>query len=106
MCRTISATRTVITPDTVCHLSASISYLWDRGARILVSAIDYTAEWDADALARLEAEYRRVARFYTRLLRERRAFHLEPFDSRISQLEGSLIHQTDGEGALVADPAV
>ncbi len=75
----------VITPQNVRWFAESREFLHEQGARIFVSAIDYTANWTGDAIAELNAQYRLVARFYRNLLKRREHFHLEPFDSRISQ---------------------
>jgi uncharacterized protein len=75
----------VITPSNVRYLSESRRYLWDMGARILVSAIDYTANWDERSLEILREQLADVGEFYEERLRSRDYFHLEPFDSRISQ---------------------
>jgi uncharacterized protein len=74
----------VITPQNVRHLAASRRYLWGLGARILVSAIDYTAEWDDAALRALSEQYAALGQLYEQMLKEKAYFHLEPFDSRIS----------------------
>ena len=76
----------VITPQNVSYLAESRRFLWAEGARILVSAIDYTANWDERSVATLVEQYEQVGRMYGDLLRRReRSFHLEPLDSRISQ---------------------
>jgi uncharacterized protein len=77
------AVYSVVTPANVRWFARSRQWLWDEGARILVSALDYTATWDAPALEELERQYRRVGRMYAASLRRKAGFHLEPFDSRI-----------------------
>lgn len=79
------AVYSVVTPDTAQHMAASLRFLWERGARVLVNTLDLTAEWTSAALRVLREQYREVAAFYAGLLGRREAFHLEPFDSRISQ---------------------
>jgi uncharacterized protein len=73
----------VITPANVRHLAESRRYLWDRGVRIIVSAIDYTADWDDDALETLTEQYLRLGELYARVVGQKSYFHMEPFDSRI-----------------------
>jgi uncharacterized protein len=75
----------VITPQNVAYLAESRRYLWEQGARILVTAIDYTAHWDDAAVAALVGQYEQLGRMYASLLRRKAAFHLEPLDSRIAQ---------------------
>ena len=75
----------VITPANVRWMARSRRYLFDAGARIVVSALDYTADWDERAVRTLRQQYREVGRFYRKLLKRQEDFHLEPFDSRIAQ---------------------
>ncbi len=79
------AVYSVITPANVRYLARSRQWLWETGARILISALDYTADWDAAAVRTLQQQYRKVGRFYLNLLSRREDFHLEPFDSRVAQ---------------------
>jgi uncharacterized protein len=81
----------VITPANVCYLAESRRWLWDRGVRILVSAIDYTADWGEEALATLAHQYQLLAELYDHALGQRAYSHLEPFDSRI----GARTHPAD-----------
>jgi uncharacterized protein len=39
----------VTTPGNARHLARGRRHLWDAGARLLISAIDYTADWNQDA---------------------------------------------------------
>jgi radical SAM protein with 4Fe4S-binding SPASM domain len=75
----------VITPRNVRHLAESRQFLWEAGARILVSAVDYTAHWDDDAVRTLVEQYEKVGHWYGKLLERREHFHVEPIDSRIAQ---------------------
>lgn len=79
------AVYSVITPDNVCHLAASQDHFWRTGARILLTALDYTAAWDSATVRELRRQYARVGRVYRERLRARGGFHLEPFDSRIGR---------------------
>jgi len=79
------AVYSVVTPQNVDYLAASRKYLWHAGARIIINAIDYTADWDQRAIRKLQTQYRVIGRLYRKLLKRREDFHLEPFDSRISQ---------------------
>jgi uncharacterized protein len=75
----------VVTPENVRHLAESRRFLWDRGARILITAVDYTASWDEGAIRALIEQVEQIGDMYRRLLKTRAAFHLEPLDSRIAQ---------------------
>ena len=79
------AVYSVITPQNVPYLAASVDYLWDAGARVILSAIDYTSSWDDRSLRVLGRQYALMGRLYRQLLQRGEYFHLEPFDSRIPQ---------------------
>lgn len=79
------AVYSVVTPANVRHLAASRRYLWDAGARIIINALDYAADWDERAVRELMDQYRQVGELYRKLLKRREYFYLEPFDSRIAQ---------------------
>ena len=79
------AVYSVITPRNAGHLAASRRYLFDRGARIMVGGLDYTAAWDEKAIRTLKRQYKKLGDFYTKLLQRKEYTHFEPFDSRIAQ---------------------
>jgi uncharacterized protein len=74
----------VVTPANVAFLAESRRYLWDMGARLLMCALDYGAEWSQSALDTLIRQYALVGKFYSELLRRKEYFHLQPFDSRVA----------------------
>lgn len=78
------AVYSVITPQNVEHLDASVRFLWDAGTRIIINTVDYTARWDDKALRKLDGQHTKLGRFYEDKLKRKSNFHLEPFDSRIS----------------------
>jgi len=78
------ATYSVVTPGNVALFAESVRYLWDRGARIIVNTADATATWDEASLREMRRQFKITGKFYRRLLERKEAFHLEPFDSRIS----------------------
>jgi len=47
----------VVTPVNVAYLAESREYLWEAGARILVTTLDYTAKWDRPAVRMLRRQY-------------------------------------------------
>jgi len=79
------AVYSVLTPANVRSFESSVRFLWDAGARIILNTVDYTAQWSEGDLEELERQVVALGRFYERLLRRKRSFHLEPFDSRISK---------------------
>jgi len=100
------AVYSVITPDNVTWFAESVEYFWDRGARIIVNTPDYTARWDRASLSRLRRQYRKAGLFYRRLLENNEYFHMEPFDSRISQVTrpDQWRRCAPGAGQVVAAP--
>lgn len=78
------AVYSVVTPDNVRHFDRGRKYLWRRGARLLVSAVDYGGAWTRESIRELERQYERVGRMYERLMKSGQGFHLEPFDNRIA----------------------
>lgn len=79
------AVYSVITPQNVQYLAASRRYLFERGARIMVGGLDYSADWDARAMRELKRQYAKLGQLYTELLKRKEHMHFEPFDSRIAQ---------------------
>ena len=88
----------VVTPQTAARLAESTEYLWSRGARILIQAIDYAAPWTPYDLAELRRQFQAMGAFYERKLAEDANFHLEPFDSRIAQVTRSGDYQSCSPG--------
>lgn len=77
------STYSVITPENVEFLDRSIEHLFERGARMMVTTLDFGAAWDDPALDRLSRAYKRLTRLYVKLLRSGHSFFLAPFDSKI-----------------------
>ena len=74
----------VITPPTVGRLRSSIEYMWGRGVRYFVHALDYThPDWTPAHLATLEQGYRELASFYLERVRAEERFHLSIFDEKL-----------------------
>src|ERR1043166_9360195 len=61
---TTFATYSVVTPRNVARLAGSIECLYQRGARILITALDYGAPWTRKELRILEKQYKVLAEFY------------------------------------------
>jgi len=86
----LSATRTpfctyqVIRPESAPELARSVDWLFERGSRILLSTLDFGADWDEGSLAALAAGYRALARRYARWTERGVDFHLSPFDGKIA----------------------
>jgi uncharacterized protein len=74
----------VVNPDTVRHLSDSVSFLLDLGCRYVIASLNYAADWSEAAFRTLEKQYRRLGRLYVRWTRRGRRFYLSPFEVKLS----------------------
>jgi uncharacterized protein len=77
------ATYSVVTPRNAGRLAHSIQCLYGWGSRILITALDYSAEWMRKDLGILEREYRKLADFYVAETLAQRHFYLSAFDAKI-----------------------
>jgi len=75
----------VVTAANVAYLAESRRFLYERGARILVGAVDYTSAWDDGSVRELARQIELLGGMYGELLKTKQHFHLEPLDSRIAQ---------------------
>lgn len=80
---TTFATYSVVTPRNVPDLAGSMQFLYGRGSRILITALDYGADWSRKDLAVLEREYKKLADFYIAETQRGRHFYLSAFDAKI-----------------------
>jgi uncharacterized protein len=78
-----TVTISVITPNNVHHLAASVAFLVEEGFRFIMITPDHAADWDARTFKELERQYRKLARLYYDLHRRGRRFFLNAFDDRI-----------------------
>lgn len=81
---TTFATYSVVSPRTAGRLCESVQYLYEAGSRILITAIDFGADWTRRDLDALEKAYRDLAEFYVEKTLARQHFYLSAFDSKIS----------------------
>lgn len=100
------ATYSVITPANVRTLPASVDWLFERGARVLVSTLDFGADWTQADLDALAAGYRALARRYVRWTRMGLDFHLSPFDGKLAARTRRKEHRSGSCSAGVRQFAV
>lgn len=74
----------VVNPDTACHLSDSVSFLLDIGARYVVCALNYSGDWNEGSLAALKGQYRKLAKMYVTWTKAGRKFYFSPFEVKIA----------------------
>ena len=74
----------VVNPDTAQHLAESAEFLVDLGVRYLIISLNYAADWTAEHLEMLRAQYTRLARLYARWSRDGRKFYLSPIEVKLS----------------------
>jgi uncharacterized protein len=75
---------TVVSPDTAGLLGRSVAEVLDLGFRYSIVSLDYSATWDARALAELAVGYRDVGEQYVARTRREQKFYLSPFETRIA----------------------
>ncbi|MGM0597501.1 MAG: radical SAM protein [Myxococcota bacterium] len=74
----------VISPDTIKELPASLEYMWERGIRYLAHSPDFTnPRWTPELLDELENSYRQMAQFYLARSKENKFFFFTLFDEKI-----------------------
>jgi uncharacterized protein len=76
-------TLSVVSPDTVPHLTPSIRFLREEGIRTLLTTLDYTANWQAGDFRRLRKELHRLGDFYAEETLADRSLYLSIFDNKI-----------------------
>lgn len=82
--RTPFSTYSVVTPANSGRIDRSIAYLFEHGARMMVTTLDFGGAWDDAALDRLSRAYLRTAKLYLKWHRSGEDFYLAPFDSQIA----------------------
>lgn len=100
-------TYSVITPAMVGELAASVDWLFERGSRVLISTLDFEADWDEASFAELERQYAALAERYLRWTRDGVDFLLAPFDSKIAGHTRAAAHREScaaGVRQVAVDP--
>ncbi|MDP8206212.1 MAG: radical SAM protein [Candidatus Electryonea clarkiae] len=73
----------VITPETVNHVSAGAKSLFAEGFRYVLQTLDYSADWKKEHLKTLKEQYTILAEYYYHKLMDGKKIHYGPFDERI-----------------------
>jgi uncharacterized protein len=73
----------VVNQANAAYLSESVAYLFGRGFRFIVSALDYPGGWTVADLKLLKREYKKVAEFYIEQHRAGRELYFNVFDEKI-----------------------
>ncbi len=76
--RPYSSVLMVVNPDTVAHLTESVDFLLEEGARYLIVSLNHAGPWTEEALEVLREEYEKLARRYVGWTRAGRKFYLSP----------------------------
>lgn len=74
----------VITPQNARYLTRSVDWLFERGSRVLITGLDFAADWDEASIETLGEQYGSLARRYVRWTRKGVKFYLAPFDGKIA----------------------
>jgi uncharacterized protein len=73
----------VITPETVGYVSEGVQDLFARGFRYVLQTLDHAAPWTSNDLRKLKDQYRKLADYYYKMLKNDRKIYYSPFDERI-----------------------
>jgi uncharacterized protein len=73
-----------ITPETVKYYSESFSYLIGKGAKYIITSLNYAGSWTDESLAELKKQYKLLARTYEKLTLEQKKFYFSPFEMKFS----------------------
>jgi uncharacterized protein len=82
--RPYSSVMMVVNPDTAAHLTESVEFLLEEGARYLILSMNHAGTWTEEALEILRAEYEKLAQRYIAWTRAGRKFYLSPFEVKLS----------------------
>ena len=74
----------VVNPDTVRHYAESVRFLFEHGFRYLIFSLNYAAEWDDRDMARLAAQYEKIAAWYEEETLRESKFYFSPFEVKIA----------------------
>lgn len=106
--RPYSSVLMVVNPDTAAHLTESVEFLLEEGARYLIVSLNYAGPWTEEALAALRGEYEKLAGRYVAWTRQGRKFYLSPFEVKLSSHVNRHCFQKDrcelGRRQLSVDP--
>ena len=74
----------VVNPDTARHLTDSVSFLLDEGARYVIVSLNYAAPWREEDFDVLRQQYERLGDLYVQWTEQGRKFYLSPFEVKLS----------------------
>ncbi len=74
----------VVTPETLKYYCDSIAFLFQRGFRYVIAALDYNWKWEESHLEMLREQYELLALLYGKLTLEERKFYFSPFEIKIA----------------------
>jgi len=98
--RPYSSVMIVVNPDTAAHLTESVEFLLEEGARYLILSLNHAAPW---------TEYEKLAQRYVAWTRAGRKFYLSPFEVKLSSHINRHCYHKDrcelGRRQLSVDPA-
>ncbi len=87
----LTQTVSVVSPPNVDHMATSVDYLLDAGVRVLSLGLDYTAEWNAEALDTLEHQLNTVGDRYVDNFSRNEDIYISVLDAKIiAHLKGGL----------------
>lgn len=82
-----------VNPDTAAEFYDGVQWLHARGARYIITSLNYQADWDARAKKALWKSYKKLGTWYLDAYRREEKFYFAAFDKRIAS------HIWPGRGA-------
>ncbi len=82
--RPYSSVLMVVNSDTAAHLTESVEFLLEQGARYLILSMNHAGSWTEETLEFLRLEYEKLAKRYIAWTRAGRKFYLSPFEVKLS----------------------
>jgi uncharacterized protein len=83
-CQPYAPVMMTVNPDTAADYAEGVMDLCARGAKYVVSTVNFQADWDAAARRRLWKAYRRLAEWYLEVYRREEKIYFAAFDKRIA----------------------
>lgn len=74
----------VVTPETLQYYRDSIAFLFQRGFRYVIVALDYNWKWEERHLELLREQYELLALLYTSMTLAEKKFYFSPFEIKIA----------------------
>lgn len=86
----------VVSPENVDFYYESVKFLVEKGFVYIISALNYAGDWKKEHLAKLEKQYKLLAKYYRKLTLKEHKFFFSPFEMKLTtHIKGKDILCTD-----------